>query len=78
MRNGCESCRQGQAFELPFSMAFQPIVDIRKREVFAFEALVRGINGEGAASVLTQVDPVRFRSAVPRQSYRTGSVIAQT
>ncbi len=58
MRNGCESCRQGQAFELPFSMAFQPIVDIRKRDVFAFEALVRGINGEGAASVLTQVDPI--------------------
>ncbi|MGI2034255.1 EAL domain-containing protein [Rhizobium panacihumi] len=58
MRNGCEGCRQGEAFKLPFSMAFQPIVDIRKGHVFAFEALVRGVNGEGAASVLTKVDPV--------------------
>jgi EAL domain-containing protein (putative c-di-GMP-specific phosphodiesterase class I) len=55
---GCEGCRQDEAFRLPFSMAFQPIVDIREGHVFAFEALVRGVNGEGAASVLSQVDPV--------------------
>ncbi len=58
MRNGCVGCGQAEAFKLPFSMAFQPIVDIRTREVYAFEALVRGVNGEGAASVLNQVDPV--------------------
>lgn len=40
---------------IDFSMAFQPIVDIRSREVFAYEALVRGLDGSGAAHVLGQV-----------------------
>jgi len=38
-------------------MAFQPIVDIQTGRPFAFEALVRGINGEGAFEVLSQVTP---------------------
>lgn len=36
-------------------MAFQPIVDRETGEPFAYEALVRGANGEGAAEVLSQV-----------------------
>ncbi len=36
-------------------MAFQPIVDIVHGVPFAYEALVRGPRGEGAASVLSQV-----------------------
>ncbi|HEV7437605.1 MAG TPA: EAL domain-containing protein [Pseudorhizobium sp.] len=36
-------------------MAFQPIVDVGSGEVFAYEALVRGINGEGAGTVLSAV-----------------------
>ena len=36
-------------------MAFQPIVDIIDKRPFAYEALVRGSSGEGAASVLAQV-----------------------
>lgn len=39
-------------------MAFQPIVDVKERRVFAHEALVRGVNGEGAGAVLAQVSPV--------------------
>ncbi len=39
-----------------FTMAFQPIVDIVKQDVFAYEALVRGIHGESAAEVLGRVD----------------------
>ena len=39
-----------------FSMAFQPIVDIDRGEVYAYEALVRGPNGESAGSVLSQVN----------------------
>lgn len=35
--------------------AFQPIVDIVSGEVFAFEALVRGANGESAGEVLSWV-----------------------
>jgi EAL domain-containing protein (putative c-di-GMP-specific phosphodiesterase class I) len=37
-------------------MAFQPIVDIRDQSIFAFEALVRGPDGQSAASILSQID----------------------
>lgn len=37
-------------------MAFQPIVDIESGTAFAYEALVRGTNGEGAHAVLSTVD----------------------
>jgi EAL domain-containing protein (putative c-di-GMP-specific phosphodiesterase class I) len=53
----CQACRDGQSFPLEFSMAFQPIVDVSNRTVYAHEALVRGANGEGAGSVLSVVDP---------------------
>lgn len=56
MSASCAGCRDGQAFQSPFSMAFQPIVDIERRQVFAHEALVRGIGGEGAGAVLSNVD----------------------
>jgi EAL domain-containing protein (putative c-di-GMP-specific phosphodiesterase class I) len=54
---GCEGCRDGANFETPFTMAFQPIVDIEVGRVFAHEALVRGLNNEGAFSVLSMVQP---------------------
>lgn len=38
-------------------MAFQPIVDAETGLPFAYEALVRGGNGEGAGIVLAQVTP---------------------
>lgn len=37
-------------------MAFQPIVDVRDRTVFGYEALVRGRDGQGADVVLGMVD----------------------
>ncbi len=46
----CKLCNSGP--DLPFSMAFQPILDVRTDRVLAYEALVRGPNGEGASSVL--------------------------
>jgi len=55
MATGCEGCRDGAGFELPFSMAFQPIVDVASGTIFAHEALVRGIGGEGAYTILSQV-----------------------
>jgi EAL domain-containing protein (putative c-di-GMP-specific phosphodiesterase class I) len=42
-------------FPAPICMAFQPIVNVANQTVFAYEALVRGINGEGARSILDQV-----------------------
>ena len=38
--------------DTPYSFAFQPIVDVERGVVAGFEALVRGPNGESAASVL--------------------------
>lgn len=55
MTKGCTGCQGGAKFELPFSMAFQPIIDISNRTIFAHEALVRGISEEGAQSILSQV-----------------------
>ena len=52
----CQGCRDGRAFPLPFSMAFQPIVELSSGRVFAYEALVRGLQGQGALHVLGQVD----------------------
>lgn len=56
MTVGCQGCRNGSGFTLPFTMAFQPIVDTASGKVFAHEALVRGVNGEGALTVLSAVD----------------------
>lgn len=51
----CVGCRDGAGFDLPITMAFQPIVDVRRQTVFAYEALVRGQDGQGAGAVLAQV-----------------------
>ena len=56
MSHACNGCRDGTGFAIPFSMAFQPIFDLGSGAVFAREALVRGINGEGAYTILSQVD----------------------
>ncbi len=43
-------------------MAFQPIIDAAKGAVWGYEALVRGVAGEGAAAVLSRVgDRQRYR-----------------
>lgn len=43
-------------------MAFQPIFNVRTRSAFAYEALVRGVNGESAAHILGLVnDSNRYR-----------------
>ena len=55
MATGCEGCRSGGGFSAPFSMAFQPFVDVATNTIFAHEALVRGVGGEGAHSILSQV-----------------------
>ena len=62
----CEGCRDGAAFTEPFSMAFQPIVDVKTGLVFAHEALVRGPQGQGAGTVLGAVDD-RSRYAFDQQ-----------
>lgn len=45
---------------LTYSYAFQPIVDVPAREVFAFEALIRGAHNEPAGAVFARVGPERL------------------
>lgn len=54
---GCAGCKNGEGFQQDITMAFQPIVDTQTGEIFAFEALVRGKNGDGAGQVLANVTP---------------------
>ncbi len=46
------SARSGRTSSRPFSMAFQPIVDIETNRTIAYEALVRGHHNEPASSIL--------------------------
>lgn len=55
-QQGCQGCRSG-AEDFGLAMAFQPIVDVQTGRAFAYEALVRGANGEGAYEVLGRVTP---------------------
>ena len=52
--SGCDGCRK-PAHRFDLAMAFQPIVDVETGRAWAYEALVRGPNGEGAPEVLSRV-----------------------
>mgnify|MGYP006293716573 CR=1 FL=1 len=52
----CRECENAASLDFDFTMAFQPIVDLERGEVFAHEALVRGLDGEPAKTVLDRVD----------------------
>jgi len=59
---GCRACRDGAALDFDFTMAFQPIVDVGSGHVWAYEALVRGPNGEPAGTILDRVtDATRYQ-----------------
>jgi EAL domain-containing protein (putative c-di-GMP-specific phosphodiesterase class I) len=51
----CAGCAETIAL-FPFSMAFQPVVDLHSGGVHAYEALVRGVDGGSARSMLDQVN----------------------
>ncbi|GHH26281.1 signaling protein [Sphingomonas glacialis] len=54
MQGGCQGCKSDRD-QFDIAMAFQPIVDVETGRTFAFEALVRGGNGQSAAEVLSGV-----------------------
>ena len=56
MPGSCQGCTS-KPEQLDIAMAFQPIVDIETGRPFAYEALVRGPQGEAAADVLGRVTP---------------------
>ena len=57
LTNACRGCRSGAALPVDITMAFQPIVDVRTGGVFAYEALVRGVDGRSAGEILSVVSP---------------------
>jgi EAL domain-containing protein (putative c-di-GMP-specific phosphodiesterase class I) len=51
--NGCRRCEAPLGFD--FTMAYQPIMDLARGEPFGYEALVRGLEGQSAHTILSQV-----------------------
>ncbi len=54
--HGCEGCITPSFLGFDFEYAYQPIIDFESRSIYAHEALIRGPNGEGAFTVLSQVN----------------------
>ncbi len=54
---GCIRCRDAQPLDMALKIAFQPIVDVQARQVFAYEALIRGAQGASAGEVIAAVRP---------------------
>lgn len=52
----CAECACGEGLDFSFTFAFQPIVDVINKSVYAYEALVRGPENEGALSILGKVN----------------------
>jgi len=51
----CRDCQNHKLLGFAFTMAFQPIIDIDSGQPYAYEALVRGMEGQGASYILDQV-----------------------
>ena len=75
----CDDCGKAERVGFQFDYAYQPIVDVDRRTVFAHEALVRGPNGESAMSVLSQVNEqnrYRFDQACRVKAIKTASQLS--
>lgn len=61
-KKGCSDCRNVDELGFTFTMAFQPIFDVRTGVPYAYEALVRGTQGQSAETILAMVDDTnRYR-----------------
>ncbi|MGM0433985.1 MAG: EAL domain-containing protein [Pseudomonadota bacterium] len=77
----CEHCACGAGLDFDFSFAFQPIVDADTRCIEAYEALVRGLNGEGAMQVLDRINRknmYRFDQACRVKAVKLASELGMT
>lgn len=77
----CENCGNGARLDFGFEYAYQPIVDVERRSIYAHEALVRGPQGQGAASVLAQVNDgnrYRFDQACRVKAIKGASALGMT
>ena len=72
----CPGCADAEKLVFQFDYAYQPIVDIATRSVWAHEALVRGPTGQGAGWVLDQVtvdNRYRFDQACRVKAIKTAA-----
>lgn len=72
----CGGCGNADRLGFQFDYAYQPIVDMATRSIYAHEALVRGPRGEGAMSVLAQVNEAnryRFDQACRVKAIKTAA-----
>ncbi|TCK08724.1 EAL domain-containing protein (putative c-di-GMP-specific phosphodiesterase class I) [Marinobacterium mangrovicola] len=53
---GCAECANATCLSFDFTMAFQPIVNIRTRSIYSQEALVRGLDNQPAGVVFESVN----------------------
>ena len=71
-------CASSEKLGFQFSYAYQPIVDVSNKLIFAHEALVRGKAGEGAGTILSQVtesNRYRFDQACRVKAIKTAAQI---
>ena len=54
--HGCTGCSSSNKLNFDFEYAFQPIVNLSSRTIYAHEALIRGVNGESAHTILSKVN----------------------
>lgn len=72
----CVGCKNTIELDFDFEYAFQPIVDISTKTIFAHEALIRGPNGEGAHTILSKVNndnTYRFDQACRVKAVKTAA-----
>lgn len=72
----CQGCGDTERLGFLFDYAYQPIVDVATRKIYGHEALVRGPHGEGAMSVLSQVNEknrYRFDQACRVKAIKTAA-----
>ncbi len=50
----CKNCKN--SLDVEFTFAFQPIINLKDKKIFAYEALVRGLKGEGAMEILSRIN----------------------
>jgi EAL domain-containing protein (putative c-di-GMP-specific phosphodiesterase class I) len=77
----CEQCLEGAGIGFDFTMAFQPIVNTTSKQVFAYEALARGLNNETAGEILKRVDDTnryRFDQACRVKAVKLATVLAMS
>lgn len=77
-REPCPGCSGAAKSSFAFDFAYHPIVDVARRSVWGFEALVRGPEGQGAGWVLDQVtegNRYRFDQACRVKAIKTAAAL---